>query len=154
MFLTIFKNIRSQRKEVKTIIGTTKNKRKEKFLFQKKLVPKLKEYKKLKATQELKADHGVYEDQGFFFSNQFGGPVDSRNLRRSFARILKAAGISYKKFHTSRHTFATKLFEKDVPLSSVQELLGHSSSKTTEIYTHVSKEKKVEAVNKINDLFI
>lgn len=141
-------------KEYKLVIGTTKNRKKRQVPFPERLVPKLKEYKKLKTAQELKAYPGTYKDEGFFFSNQLGGPVDARTLRRSLARVLKSAGIPYRKFHASRHTFATKLFEKDVSIKSLQALLGHNSLKTTDIYTQVLPHKKIEAVNKLNDLFL
>jgi len=53
------------------------------------------------------------------------------------------------------HTYSTKLFERGVPLKTVQILLGHSDiSVTANIYTHVMPEKKIDAAEKINDLFI
>lgn len=80
--------------------------------------------------------------------------MDGRTLLRSFARVLKNANIPYRKFHSLRHTYATKLFEKDVAIKSVQILLGYNSPETTDIYTHVMPDKKVEAVNRINVIFL
>ncbi|MBV4424562.1 tyrosine-type recombinase/integrase [Clostridium tyrobutyricum] len=59
-----------------------------------------------------------------------------------------------RKFHSLRHTYATRLFEKDVPIKTVQILLGHSDiSTTSNIYVHIMPKQKIEAVNKINTLF-
>ncbi|WP_082154239.1 tyrosine-type recombinase/integrase [Gottschalkia purinilytica] len=62
--------------------------------------------------------------------------------------------MGYKKFHSLRHTYTTRLFEADVPPNTVKELLGHSDINTTmNIYTHVMENKKVVDVDKINHLF-
>ena len=49
--------------------------------------------------------------------------------------------------HTFRHTFATLLLEADVDIKYIQHFLGHSSIMTTQIYTHVNKEKQLEILN-------
>jgi integrase len=68
--------------------------------------------------------------------------------------MLKKAGVEFKKFHALRHTYATKLFEKGVPLKTVQKLLGHSDiSITANIYTHVMPEQKIDAAEELNHLF-
>ena len=67
---------------------------------------------------------------------------------------MKKAELPHKKFHALRHTYATKLFENEVPLKTVSELLGHSSIEmTADIYTHVMPKEKTNAVEKINYIF-
>ena len=63
------------------------------------------------------------------------------------------AGFTRKRFHfhTLRHSYATYLYEKGMDLMMIKEQLGHESIQTTQIYTHISVEKKIKAVDDIFD---
>lgn len=96
----------------------------------------------------------LYQNNGLVFCTELGNYIDTRNLTRSYARALAKAGIDHKKFHSMRHTYATRLFEADVPIKTVQKLMGHSDITTTmNIYTHVMPEKMADDVQKLNRLF-
>ena len=113
----------------------------------------LKRHKKQQDKEILK--HGdLYQKNGLVFCTELGNYIDTRNLTRSYARALAKADIQHKKFHSMRHTYATRLFEADVPIKTVQKLMGHSDITTTmNIYTHVMPEKMTEDVQKLNRLF-
>ncbi|MBQ8774283.1 MAG: tyrosine-type recombinase/integrase [Alistipes sp.] len=74
-----------------------------------------------------------------------GEPISARTIERIVDSKLKGAGIQGKTSpHTLRHTFATHLLNEGADLREIQELLGHSSLKATEVYTHTNIEKLKE----------
>ncbi|QAA30364.1 site-specific integrase [Clostridium manihotivorum] len=120
--------------------------------FPSSMISELNHHKRRQLEEKLKAGD-AYNDNDLVFATELGHPIDGRNLSRSFHRILNNANISDKKFHSLRHTYATRLFERGVSLKTVQKLLGHSKLEiTANIYTHVHLDEKIKAVELLNDV--
>jgi integrase/recombinase XerC len=83
------------------------------------------------------------------FTNADGGRITTRTVQNVIKRWAKRVGLPPSTSpHTLRHTFATHLLDGGADLKSVQQLLGHESLATTQIYTHVSIESLKETVRK------
>ena len=80
-----------------------------------------------------------YQDQDLVFTTETGAPINPSNLRqRSFAPLLKRAGLPQMRFHDLRHTCATLLLSRGVHPKFVHELLGHATTAITlDTYYHV-----------------
>lgn len=83
------------------------------------------------------------ENGELFFYNRMGKRLSEQSVRFMIRRYVEAAGLSeHITPHMFRHTFATLLLEEDVDIRYIQQILGHSSITTTQIYTHVAMEKQ------------
>ncbi len=94
-----------------------------------------------------------YLPRDYFIEGQYGGAYTGSSIQKVVKSLAKEAGIKIKVTpHILRHCYATHLLERGTDLRYIQNLLGHKSSKTTEIYTHVSMGKLTELSNPLEDL--
>lgn len=101
-----------------------------------------------KVLELLKEYYSIYTPTIFIFEGQFGEQYSSRSAQAVLHQSVRKAGITKQiSLHTLRHSFATHLLESGTDLRYIQDLLGHSSPKTTMIYTHVSSTSLKNIIN-------
>ena len=87
----------------------------------------------------------VIKESGYFFVNNRGCRYTEQSIRLMLKKYVKLTGIDRNITpHMFRHSFATYLIEEGVDVSCVQQILGHSSIKTTQIYIHIAARKQAE----------
>lgn len=137
------------------MILTPKNGKSRNVSLPTKLLDIIKQHKAIQDDEKEKARQ-LYEDKNLIFATEFGNYIGPGNLRKSYARLLKSANVEFKKFHSIRHTYATRLFEKDIDIKIISELMGHSNVNITwNTYIHVieSVKGRIDIVDVLNDFF-
>jgi len=108
-----------------------------------------------RAAEELRIHSRFHSDDvpWVFPGGQEGQHLNVRSIQKTVARIGRRAGIRKNVTpHVLRHSFATHLLETGTDIRIIQELLGHASTKTTQIYTHVSRKDLARIRNPLDHL--
>jgi len=102
---------------------------------------------------ELRKYYMEYYPKKWLFEGQKGGQYSATSIEKVFREAVKRAHIrKHVTPHSLRHSFATHLLEQGTNLRYIQELLGHASTKTTEVYTHVASHALMKIKNPLDNL--
>lgn len=95
-----------------------------------------------------------FNDDAFVFSDEYLKPIEEKRANRRIQAICRKIGIEPRPLHSIRHSYATRLFEADVDIKTVQKLMGHFDYRTTlNIYVHVMDEEKEKAAAVLDAMY-
>lgn len=94
----------------------------------------------------------AYENStAYIFTGKENVPAEPRTFQYRYRKYLEKAGVKYRKFHTLRHTFATRCIHCGIDIKTLSEILGHSNVKITlEYYCHTTMEQKKKQMNRLS----
>lgn len=97
----------------------------------------------------------AWTDEGWVFSTEVGGPIEPRNLLRSWYLLLDQLDIPRRPIHAARHSAASTLLAEGVPLLDVSGALGHSTSRlTADLYGHILDENRVRVAEAMDRAYL
>lgn len=109
----------------------------------------------IKLLELLREYYKIYKPNDYLFTGQMGGRYSERSAQLVLKKAANIAGIKRRvTLHTLRHSFATHLLENGTDIRYIQSLLGHSSPKTTQIYTHITTKGIDQIKNPLDNLGI
>ena len=116
----------------------------------------------LPATEKMLAKHRAAQRKAllakglpqseYVFTTAGGELLTAAQLFASYRSMLARAGVKYRKFHAIRHTFATEAIRRGMDVKDLQQIMGHSSIKTTYIYVQSDDNSKRQAIQKMGAL--
>jgi len=105
--------------------------------------------------KQLRAYFIAYRPKVYLFEGQGGNMYSSSSVNNTLKQAARRAGINKRvSAHMIRHSYATHMLDKGISIRHIQVLLGHKSSTTTEIYTHVSTQGIKDIGNPLDDFSI
>ena len=102
----------------------------------------------IQAIRDWLNNRGLVEDQNILFTNKYGKKITVRAMQQRLEKISLSLGMQSIHPHMLRHSFATHMLESSGDLRSIQEMLGHSSLSTTQIYTKLNFQQLVKIYDK------